>query len=152
MIGELPRGPCRALWRAYQNLLFHRTDIVDRGQLWTGLWTSAHGCSSAAHRATAHYAKATAPLSHWAPGPPLGHPTMAPVRRTLPRHPCPVPAGLPLGLAPRISRDWPHRIPGHQPSCPGGQNIETRGLHNCTTRKIAAVHIHIVCVACLCAQ
>ena len=58
----------------------------------------------------------------------------------------------PSGSPPASPGTGHTRIPGHQPSCPGGQNIETRGLHNCTTRKIAAVHIHIVCVACLCAQ
>ena len=42
LIGQLPRGPCRSLGRAYQHLLFHRPGIVDRGQLWTGLWSPDH--------------------------------------------------------------------------------------------------------------
>ena len=39
---RLPCGPCRTLGRAHQRLLFHESDIQDRGQLWTGLWTGAH--------------------------------------------------------------------------------------------------------------
>ena len=42
LIGRLPRGPCRALGRAYQHLIFHLANIADRGQLLTGLWTSDH--------------------------------------------------------------------------------------------------------------
>ena len=42
LIGPLPRGPCRPLGRVYQYLLFHRPDIAEREQLWTGLWTSDH--------------------------------------------------------------------------------------------------------------
>ena len=41
------------------------------------------------------------------------------------------PLALPGGSGPRMTS-------GHQPSCPRGQNIETGGLHNCTTRGNAA--------------
>ena len=35
LIGQLPRGPYRALGWAHQRNLFHRPDLPDRGQLWS---------------------------------------------------------------------------------------------------------------------
>ena len=108
-----------------------------------------------------------------------GHPIGLPSHTAAPPEP-PLHYGSPLPRGPTHlpppARNWTHSILGpphlpgqprlwrttddpwlHQPSCRGGQYLKTRGLHNCTTRGIAACAncvpyaacLHVVCVACV---
>ena len=117
LISRLPRSPCRYLGREYQQLLFHRPDIPDRGQFWTGLLTDAKFTLLEPTYLFAPSAQDNGHLRSSAHGPLAGLRNSGSI--TIPVHkrppPCPPPADTPLATPPPSPSHSDDTTDLHQP-------------------------------------